>query len=264
MAESEAAFLERVAQRLGRPRQHPEEVQRPHYPHWPWERYLEAHAHLDLVQLFVENLKRLGGEAVVLGAEEELIPWLEQQVKERGWQSAALWSDPQLEKVGLTAALEAAGLRYAVWGEREETDWVMEAERADVGITWADGAYAETGTILLHHHTPGRGRVVSLLPDVHLAILRRDQVRPRLSDAMKRLDQWSRAGQLASCTNFISGPSGSADIQMEYVFGVHGPRSLIVILLPPVDERGGKGNGQGETAGRSAPADPGSAKSDAE
>ena len=101
---------------------------------------------------------------------------------------------------------------------------------ADVGLTGVDHAIAETGSVVL---LPRRGvsRIVSLLPPVHVAVVRRGEVLPSLDElfALRRLEH--SEGTLGSYLNIITGPSRSADIEHTLVTGVHGPGEVHMVLL---------------------------------
>jgi len=95
----------------------------------------------------------------------------------------------------------------------------------DVGISTAQAAIAETGTLVLDSAYE-RHRLVSLVPPVHIAIIKESAIVETLSDALTLIQQ----NEISPAITFITGPSRTADIELTLTIGVHGPQELYVIV----------------------------------
>lgn len=172
-----------------------------------------SRAHADVVALLEERLREYDAE-VTRTTEAELPQAIARALQAAG--KTRLVVPPELPKVWMTA----------------DVTWLVdtgltneEIETADGVVTAAFCGIADSGTIALHHsETEGR-RVLTLVPDWHLCVLREEQVVETLPEYFARCVP---APRLA--THF-SGPSATADIEMTRIKGVHGPRFLHVIVV---------------------------------
>ena len=101
---------------------------------------------------------------------------------------------------------------------------VGELDRCDGVVSTAALGIATTGTIVLDHGAGQGRRAATLVPDLHVCVVRTDQVVAGVAEAVSTLDP-SRP------QTWISGPSATSDIELDRVEGVHGPRTLHVLLI---------------------------------
>ncbi len=97
----------------------------------------------------------------------------------------------------------------------------------DAALTTARGGIAHTGSLVLWP-TPDEPRLMSLLPPIHVVLLAETTVSDNLTETMSR-DGWARA--MPTNAVLVSGPSKTADIEQTLAYGVHGPKTLIVLII---------------------------------
>ncbi|MEV6241740.1 LUD domain-containing protein [Lentzea sp. NPDC051838] len=101
---------------------------------------------------------------------------------------------------------------------------IEELDQADGVLTGCATAIADTGTIVLDGGEAQGRRALTLLPDYHLCVVREDQIAASVPEALQRLEP-------TRPLTFISGPSATSDIELNRVEGVHGPRTLEVLIV---------------------------------
>lgn len=185
-----------------------------------------------LADKFSRELTALSGHAYQFDSRQTAIERVLQILQAHQADHLLAWAAAELSLPGLGAALQSAGITH----EPDEIlpDGPARAERlkrlasVPVGLTGAQGGLADTGSLALISG-PGRGRLASLLPPVHIALLRRERLYPTLADF---LTTHSDAAVAGSNLVLITGPSRTADIEMTLSLGVHGPGELHVIIYP--------------------------------
>jgi L-lactate dehydrogenase complex protein LldG len=141
------------------------------------------------------------------------------------------WDGEWLNCPGLAAALTSSGIAIeSCWlppdaeGRRAR---LAELDPVPVGLTGAVAGLADTGSLAVISG-PGRGRMASLLPPAHIAVLRAGQIVPSLTDFLARHPDAADDG---SNLVIITGPSRTGDIEMTLSRGVHGPGVVHVVVI---------------------------------
>ncbi|MFW6011729.1 MAG: LutC/YkgG family protein [Desulfosalsimonas sp.] len=148
--------------------------------------------------------------------------------REHGISRIVSSSDKNLSESGFPGAAENTGLEISTQADFPDRPSFTDAvfEHADAGLTGADFGIAESGTLVLVFDRD-HARLVSLAPEIHIAVLLKDRIVALYEEVAKRIFQ---GGNAPSQVAFITGPSMTADIKGKQFKGMHGPRKLIVLL----------------------------------
>ena len=166
---------------------------------------------------FLEEVRKLSGVGEQLPP-SKIDSALKTMVAEQKIQKATAWETPYLRQLGVTEILNSLGVKL-VPPNASKHDMAL----CDLGVTEADYLLPETGTLALHSSVE-RPRAVSLLPRIHLAIVRPEMLRADLHQVFAEAkDQHYLV--------FITGPSRTADIELTVTLGVHGPKNLHVWMM---------------------------------
>lgn len=136
-----------------------------------------------------------------------------------------------VERLVIPANLPEDWLPTTVTLLRDQGDLSYDTLDSSQGVlTGCALGIAQTGTIVLDHGAHQGRRAISLVPDYHLCIVHEVQVVGLVPEAIAQLETAARAGRPIT---FISGPSATSDIELNRVEGVHGPRTLEVLVVMP-------------------------------
>jgi L-lactate dehydrogenase complex protein LldG len=214
-------FLELVRHRAGR-------YKPTHAPDVAWTREdgpRESPPIEDPPARFIEELEALGGHGKRVESVEEAREYVLALARERDAKLLLRWDVEELEELGVDDPLREAGVEVAVWRDLE--DFRDVAARADIGLSTAEWAIAETGTLVLTGG-PGRGRTVTLLPPTYVAVVPVDRM---VSTVPEAIEKYAGMGGPPANVCFHTGPSRSGDIEMTLTIGVHGPGDVHVLLV---------------------------------
>jgi L-lactate dehydrogenase complex protein LldG len=229
-------FLDRIAQKLGRERR-TSGVTRPKWKHQPQVNVFKGYSQDDLVEVLKNHCDAIHTQYIGT-TKEKLTHVIADIFSQLEAKSVIAPGDSRFKEYGLDsfflAEQEKKKLEYYVWDPDKGEENIKQAEKADVGITFSDMTLAESATVTLFSES-SKGRSVSLLPTVYIAVIPKSTIVPRLTQAMEEIHQRVKRGEvLPSCINFISGPSNSADIEMNLVVGVHGPIKATYIVVDDI------------------------------
>lgn len=184
-----------------------------------------------LVTRFSQELAAVGGRAERCRTPEQLAARLAAVCREAGVRTIALEADPRWDQPRWQPwrrALDKAGCELLRPGDGPSPREIAAA--ADAGLTIADFAIADTGTLGQWTGT-GRSRVISLLPLVHLVLLPAGSLVATRAVVMGRMEAAAAQQGWPSQVVFITGPSRTGDIEGALTVGVHGPGQVHVFIV---------------------------------
>jgi L-lactate dehydrogenase complex protein LldG len=218
-----AEFLESI-----RNRTRAGEYKPTHAPDVAWTREDEPHESApieDPPARFIEELEAIGGHGKRVESLEEAREYVLSLARERGAELLIRWDVQELEELGADTPLEEAGVEVVVW--RDLDDFREVAARADIGLSTAEWAIADTASLVLTSG-PGKGRTVTLLPPTYVAVVAAEKVLRTVPEA---IEKYAGGEGLPANVVFHTGPSRSGDIEMEIFVGMHGPGDVHVVLV---------------------------------
>lgn len=195
---------------------------------------LEAEREI-LVDRFAETAQLRNWNLFRTASSEEAVSYIVEVARAQSGGQVSRSDQPALSQLPLDDALGSLGIRSVVVkrdDQHTEESLRQQIVGSGVGVTGADYAVAETGSVVVLPRQ-GLSRLVSLVPPVHVAVVRPQDVVSSLDDffLFRRVEYHRNGGDMGSYVNFITGPSRTADIEMKLVVGVHGPREVHLVLL---------------------------------
>lgn len=227
------SFLNTIASSLGRTR-HSGKVERPEWKFQPQKEVLKGATRDQLVEVLKTQCLRIH-TSLVITDKAGLAGKLGETVANYGGGPVVTWKDQRFSDWGLDSLFynewPKQDIEYHEWDHTKGSENISQAEKANVGITISEITLAESGTVVLFSDQD-KGRTVSFLPKSFIALVPKSSLVPRMTQAAQKMRQIHLEGkQVASCINFITGPSNSADIELNLVVGVHGPVKATYIII---------------------------------
>jgi L-lactate dehydrogenase complex protein LldG len=196
---------------------------------------------VSLVESFGSQLAKLGGSFemsdqatdVAERVAHKMVEWMPDETERT---DALSWSLAELHVPGLEQALAELGVTLFVPSDLRDQRTKDHAASLAVGVTGVEAAFANTGSVALIP-APGRSSAAALLPLHHLVLIPLSRLHPTFETWLVKLRQEGQlsatlrdSGQIA----FVTGPSKSADIELNLTLGVHGPKVVHAILFQDV------------------------------
>ncbi|KKI89902.1 lactate utilization protein C [Bacillus sp. SA1-12] len=225
-------FLNTVAAKLGRGRK--SIVAKPEWNTTPQYDVLKDASQDDLADVLKKHCNVIHTQFIETNS-NDLTKNLRKVFEQYEVNSVVTWKDSRHKEFRLEDELQknwpAEGIDVHIWDPALKEKNIEAAEKADVGITYSDITLAESGTVVLFS-SENKGRSVSLLPKTYIAIIPKSTLVPRMTQATSLISKQVQEGKnISSCIDFITGPSNSADIELNLIVGVHGPIKATYMLV---------------------------------
>lgn len=179
------------------------------------------------LDMFEQTIESVHGE-VHRTTEAGWIDRLAEILQTRGAQTLLIAKDHEIGKALQSATKGREDLPQLVIYDEPVKSWQDSLfSEVDAGITSTRGGIAETGSLILWP-TVDEPRLMSLVPPIHIAVLKASELYTTFHQAMQA-QNW--AAGMPTNALLISGPSKTADIEQTLAYGVHGPRELIVLVI---------------------------------
>ncbi|HJV46244.1 MAG TPA: lactate utilization protein C [Bacillota bacterium] len=226
-------FLNQLASQLNRPRVF-SPVERPIWKYQPQHEVYKGATQDELLEILTEHCKKIHTRIFTTDL-NDLPGVIHDVVVDNGGGPIITWKDERFSEWGLDSLMKqewpAQNMDVFEWDFTLGEENVQKAEKANVGITISEITLAESGTVVLFSDKD-KGRTVSFLPATSIMLIPKSTLVPRMTQAaVKMREIYQETGHVASCINFISGPSNSADIELNLVVGVHGPIKATYIVI---------------------------------
>ncbi len=185
----------------------------------------------EIVEKFITEAEKIGVLIKKCSPDEVASAIVEEaQRLDAGNQTLLYATDKEAMDCDLASVVEAAGMTPIAWDASKGRQAIQEAATYDVGVTFAYGAIAETGSVV-QCASETSGRSVCTIPPCHIAVVRRSMVFARMGQLLDSLRDTYGKDNMPSNVSVISGPSATADIELVRVVGVHGPVHTAVVMV---------------------------------
>jgi L-lactate dehydrogenase complex protein LldG len=179
-----------------------------------------------MLQRFEEEFTLVGGSVRRVFSRDELFASLSDVCRSESYRNLVLSREPSIEELKLDEELKKR-IPGITLSKVNGMNLIDQLQVADVGVTGCEYLAAETGTVALRS-SPEAPRALSLLPRAHIVIAKEEQLLPTVAVCLEKLS--ADHSSSSSCFTLVTGPSRTADIEKVLVKGVHGPKSLHVLV----------------------------------